>query len=364
MVTGIMAVLMGLSLSGCSKDEKKQETVTEISTSSEAESLTESSEKDAPDSSILTDKDAGITVDSDGFTLTDDYVVVNDDAVNVRVKPSTNADVYVVLDKGVDLHRTGVKEGWTRVKLNGSSFYVSSNYVEKTEIEWKQNNKRNESSHIIYIDPAKQIMADSEKEPIGPDSEIKKNRMSAANIGVSSGNFEYDITLSLAGRLKTILETRGYTVVLSRDSSSISMSNRERAILANSSSAEVYIKLQAGSASPDVKGLMGFVISKNNPYNSDDYNNSHDLCRIVMDKAAEATGSEKRGIVETDKLTVLNYCNMPSAVINIGFLSNQYDDLKMGTDDFQDKMAEGIADGIDEYFGVERGTHDDSETAE
>ena len=53
MVTGIMAVLMGLSLSGCSKDEKKQETVTEISTSSEAESLTESSEKDAPDSSIL-----------------------------------------------------------------------------------------------------------------------------------------------------------------------------------------------------------------------------------------------------------------------------------------------------------------------
>ena len=276
---------------------------------------------------------------------------MNGDNVNVRVKPSTEADIYLVLQKGVDLHRTGEKEGWTRVKLNGSSFYVSSNYVEETEINWKQNEKRSENSRIIFIDPSKQITADTELEQIAPGSSQTKARMSAANIGVGTGNFEYDITLKLAEKLKAILETRGYTVILSRDTSSVSISNRERALMADAASADIYLKLQAGSASADVKGLMGFVVSADNSNNGDDYNKSYDLCKKVIDGAAELTGTGKRGIVETDKLTTLNYCNMPSAVINVGFLSNNEDDIRLSKDEYIGKLAEGIANGIDDYYG-------------
>lgn len=355
-----MAGLIVISFSGCSGSTDKKDEKTEASSSTEAESLTESSEKQTPDSSVLSDKDVGVTIDSDGFTILDDYVRVLDDGVNIRMKPSTEADIYVVLAKGVDLHRTGEKDGWSRVKMNGSSFYVSSNFVEKTDIEWKQNEKQNEKAHIVYIDPAKQITADSEKEQIGPDSTVTKARMSPANIGVNTGNFEYDITLTLARKLKAILETRGYTVVMSRDSSSITMSNRERAILANTSSAEVYIKLQASSASPDVKGIMGFVITQDNPYNSDDYNKSYDLCDSLIGAAVKETGAKKKGIVKTDKLTVLNYCNMPSTVINVGFLSNSEDDTNLSNDEYMDKMAEGIANGIDEYFGHDSSMRQDA----
>ena len=349
----LAAALVVMSFSGCSGKTEKSAGSTETTTGIEAESIDLSTEKETPDSSVLKDDDVGITVDSDGFTIMDDYVKVIDDGVNVRVKPSTDADIYVILEKGVDLHRTGEKDGWTRVRLNGSNFYISSNYVEKTEIDWKQNEKR-EAAHIVYIDPSKQIMADSDKEPVGPGSEETKDRMSSPGIGVSTGNFEYDITLSLARKIKSLLETRGYIVVLSRDSSSISMSNRERALLANTTSAEVYIKLQAGTASPEVNGMMGFVITKNNPYNSDDYDKSYELCSMLLDNASAATGSGKRGIVYTDKLTVLNHCSMPAAVINIGFLSNQDDDKKLAEDAYLDKIAEGIADGCDEYFNREK----------
>ena len=358
----IMAGLIVMSFSGCSGSTDKKDEKTEASSSTEAESLTESSEKQTPDSSVLSDKDVGVTIDSDGVTILDDYVRVLDDGVNIRMKPSTEADIDVVLAKGVDLHRTGEKDGWSRVKMNGSSFYVSSNFVEKTDIEWKQNEKQNEKAHIVYIDPAKQITADSEKEQIGPDSTVTKARMSPANIGVNTGNFEYDITLTLARKLKAILETRGYTVVMSRDSSSITMSNRERAILANTSSAEVYIKLQAGSASPDVKGIMGFVITQDNPYNSDDYNKSYDLCDSLIGAAVKETGAKKKGIVKTDKLTVLNYCNMPSTVINVGFLSNSEDDTNLSNDEYMEKMAEGIANGIDEYFGHDSSMRQDADS--
>lgn len=349
----LATALVVMSFSGCSGKTEKSAGSTETTTGIEAESIDLSTEKETPDSSVLKDNDVGITVDSDGFTIMDDYVKVIDDGVNVRVKPSTDADIYVILEKGVDLHRTGEKDGWTRVRLNGSSFYISSNYVEKTEIDWKQNEKR-EAAHIVYIDPSKQIMADSDKEPVGPGSEETKDRMSSPGIGVSTGNFEYDITLSLARKIKSLLETRGYIVILSRDSSSISMSNRERALLANTTSAEVYIKLQAGTASPEVNGMMGFVITKNNPYNSDDYDKSYELCSMLLDNASAAAGSGKRGIVYTDKLTVLNHCSMPAAVINIGFLSNQDDDKKLAEDAYLDKIAEGIADGCDEYFNKEK----------
>lgn len=344
-------LLVMMSAAGCSKSEKTVQDTTETTASSEAESIPDTEESQAPDSSVLTDKDAGKKVDSEGFTILDDYVIVNGDNVNVRVKPSTEADIYLVLQKGVDLHRTGEKEGWTRVKLNGSSFYVSSNYVEETEINWKQNEKRSENSRIIFIDPSKQITADTELEQIAPGSSQTKARMSAANIGVGTGNFEYDITLKLAEKLKAILETRGYTVILSRDTSSVSISNRERALMADAASADIYLKLQAGSASADVKGLMGFVVSADNSNNGDDYNKSYDLCKKVIDGAAELTGTGKRGIVETDKLTTLNYCNMPSAVINVGFLSNNEDDIRLSKDEYIGKLAEGIANGIDDYYG-------------
>lgn len=345
-------LLVMMSAAGCSKGEKTVQDTTETTTSSEAESIPDTEEQQTPDSSVLTDKDAGKTVDSEGFTILDDYVLVNGDNVNVRVKPSTEADIYLVLQKGVDLHRTGEKDGWTRVKLNGSSFYVSSNYVEETEINWKENEKRSENTHIIFIDPSKQITADTELEQIAPGSSQTKARMSAANIGVSTGNFEYDITLSVALKLKAILETRGYTVILSRDSSSVTISNRERALMADAASADIYLKLQAGSASSDVKGLMGFVVSADNANNGDDHNKSYDLCKKVMEGAAELTGTGKRGIVETDKLTTLNYCNMPSAVINVGFLSNNEDDIRLSKDEYIGKLAEGIANGIDDYYGA------------
>ena len=37
-------------------------------------------------------------------------------------------------------------------------------------------------------------------------------------------------------------------------------------------------------------------------------------------------------------------------IVEMGFMTNESDDLKMSNPDFQDTMASGIADGIDAYF--------------
>ncbi len=346
----ILAVLMlALMVTACGS---REEGTKEKDDPREADSITTETVKKKVDSSVIKDDKQDNKTDSQGFTIYDDYVVTIDDLINVRTEPNTDSEVYMVLLKGVDLHRTGTKEGWTRVKVNGSSFYISSNLVKETNVKWATPMDADKISHIVFIDPAKQIKAMSEEEGNAPGSDKKKAKMAPANIGISTGNYEYELMLDISIRLKSELERRGYVVILSRDSSTVELSNRDRAVMAAGSDAEIFIRLQAGSASSDETfGAIGFINTKANVESEKIYDNSNRLCNLVLDHLADGTGCGNRGIAVTDGMTVLNYCNsIPAAVINVGFLSNEKDDKRLSDSDNREEMARYIADGIDEYF--------------
>ena len=181
-ISAIMIFCIILSLAGCGK--KKEEPTTETTESGEL----------------------GLT-DSDGFVTVKDYVATLQDNVRIRREPKEDADVYITLDKGVDLTRTGIKDEWTRVLLNGSSFYVQSKYVEETKINWATETEVDRATHVVYIDPAKQISEDMTFEPVSPeidapagaanatytDATGMKRKMTSSAVGVDSGVFEYDI---------------------------------------------------------------------------------------------------------------------------------------------------------------------------
>ena len=46
----------------------------------------------------------------------------------------------------------------------------------------------------------------------------------------------------------------------------------------------------------------------------------------------------------------INWSTIPVTIVEMGFMTNQNDDLKMADSSFQQTMAEGIANGIDAYF--------------
>lgn len=208
-------------------------------------------------------------------------------------------------------------------------------------------------AHIIGIDPGHQgpNVDMSDLEPLGPGSTEMKAKASTGTQGTFSGLPEYQLNLDVSLKLKTILEERGYQTVLTRTDNDTAISNKERAEYVADQGADIYVRIHAnGAQSSSAAGALTISPSESNPYVPQLYNDSNSLSQCILDAYCDATGFENRGITYADNMTGINWSTIPVTIVEMGFMTNESDDLKMSDPDFQDTMASGIADGIDAYF--------------
>ena len=205
--------------------------------------------------------------------------------------------------------------------------------------------------HIIAIDAGHQAKANREKEPVGPGSEEMKAKVSSGTRGVATGVYEYELNLTIAQALKTELEARGYTIVMIRESHDVDISNKERAETANSSGAEIFLRIHAnGSEKSSVQGTLTICNTASSPYNPQIHDQSLQLSQEVLSHMVALMGSKDRGIWETDTMSGINWCTIPVTIIEMGYMSNEDEDRLMQEPDYQKRIVLGIADGVDAYF--------------
>lgn len=204
---------------------------------------------------------------------------------------------------------------------------------------------------LIVIDPGHQSKGNSEKEPIGPNANEMKAKVSSGTRGIASGVPEYELNLQVSLKLREELLSRGYQVLMTRETNDVNISNSERALIANDANADVFIRIHAdGSEDSNVNGMMTICLTKNNPYCPGIYKASSLLAAKVLDGMAAATGTQKKRIWETDTMSGINWCKVPVIIVEMGYMTNEEEDLKMADNDYQKKLAVGMADGIDAYF--------------
>lgn len=203
----------------------------------------------------------------------------------------------------------------------------------------------------IAIDAGHQRRSNGKLERIGPGSSRKKAKVAGGAVGVASRVPEYQLNLKVAKKLRKVLLQRGYEVYMVRSSNNVNISNKERAIRANKSGADICIRLHAdASGSSRVKGASVLYPSKSNPYVKKLSPASKKLSGYIAKAYAKKTGIRNRGIIKRDDLTGTNWSKIPVALVEMGFLSNPSEDRKMQKSSMQTKMATGIANGVDRYF--------------
>lgn len=246
----------------------------------------------------------------------------------------------------------GVPEGDTDVIWEGSVEYTGEAHS-GTDIYYVGKKGSPNRSRIIVIDPGHQLKGSAALEPNGPNSEVMKAEVTWGATGVYTGQTEYELNLAVALLLRDELIRRGYSVVMIRETNNVSISNMKRAEIANKYEAAAYIRIHANSwTDSTMRGAMTICQSASNPYPTcaAHYLRSHRLSQLVLNEFCDQTGISKLNMREMDDMTGTNWSEVPTTILEMGFLSNKSDDTLMATDYFRQEAAIGVANGLDAYF--------------
>lgn len=315
-------------------------------TEPERKTETEGSGSETAESSTL---EVGKTTEpAMDFTSVEEIAYVSGNDVNFRKGSSSDSEIIAALELGTEVKRTGVNSLWSQVVYKDQQGYIFSKYLSEDKPEPGSGQGR-----LIAIDAGHQGKGNSEKEPIGPGSETKKAKVASGATGVSTGLPEYKLTLAVSEKLKAELESRGYQTIMIRETHDVNISNAERAEVANKSGADIFVRVHANSLDDSsVKGVLTMCQTTKNPYNGNLYTSSSSLSKNVTAAVSAATGFKNRGVQETDTMSGINWCKIPVTIVEMGFMSNAEEDKKMATEEYQTKIAKGIADGIDSYYAA------------
>ena len=216
-------------------------------------------------------------------------------------------------------------------------------------LDWQ--NRGRTRKGLIVIDPGHQRMANTGLEALGPGSTETKGKVSGGTYGAASGLAEYELTLTVSLKLRDELERRGYAVRLTRETHDVDISNKERAEFANTLGADCAIRIHAnGLTDPSIHGALCVNMTKNSPYNAWLYPQSRALSEALLDSMCAATGAARRSIWDTDTMVGVNWSQVPVSIVEMGYMTNPEEDLLMASEDYQARIVQGLADGVDRWF--------------
>ena len=158
---------------------------------------------------------------------------------------------------------------------------------------------------------------------------------------VGNGNYEDELNLAVAKKVEQKLRSKGIEVKMSRYSDEF-ISLSDRAKMANQYAPDVFISIhQNSSDSMNANGTETYYHTRKGEY-------SH-YAQNIQSSAINETGSRNRGI-KSANFAVLRETNMPSALFESGFITNPTESANLANPNYQEKLADGIANGIERYL--------------
>jgi len=165
-----------------------------------------------------------------------------------------------------------------------------------------------------------------------------------------TGLTEKETVMDIANRLADILREKGAEVALTRTGPT-NMNLQERAPFANALGADLFVSIHTdGNVNRDIGGTTTFFYAPaDNPMLGPQRFQRARLAHLVQDSMVAHGGRQDRG-VQQRRYVVLRYTNMPSILVETAFMSNPTEEQLLADPEFRQRIARGIAEGIERYF--------------
>lgn len=164
----------------------------------------------------------------------------------------------------------------------------------------------------------------------------------------NEGIYEKNANLAIALYLKEELLNRGYEVYMIREAD-VAVENKERPGLALANGADIYVSIHLNSLDKDSDATQGAEVW----YSDLRDDGSDKLAQYVVDELTAVTGTRNRGIKLSNGLIVLKYNELPACLVECGFMSSAPERAKLFDPEYQQKIAEGVANGIEKFLPLE-----------
>lgn len=203
---------------------------------------------------------------------------------------------------------------------------------------------------VVCIDPGHQAKADSSHEPVGPGASETKPKVAGGTRGVATGTPESETVLAISLKLRDELEQRGITVVMVRETQDVNIANSERAAIANNANADLFIRLHCDGANSQSAYGLSTLVPASNRWTGPIVGPSRTAADIVHRAVVAATGAKDNGVVERSDLSGFNWAKVPTILVEMGFMTNPAEDARLNDPAYQQQLADGMAEGIEEYL--------------
>ena len=206
-------------------------------------------------------------------------------------------------------------------------------------------------AYVVCIDPGHQEHANYGLEPNGPGSSTMKAKVSSGTSGAIAGP-EYVVVLDIGLKLRDLLEDAGTSVVMTRTTHDVDISNSERAQIANACNADLFVRLHcnSGSGPGSNGGCFTLYPAYHLGWTDDIYDESLSAAQIIQQIYAQDTGLPDLGLTERPDITGFNWADVPVILPEMLHMGHSTEDALVATDSFRQTMAEALKHGIMEYL--------------
>ena len=177
----------------------------------------------------------------------------------------------------------------------------------------------------------------------------------------ASGTVEQEINLKIAEKLHEVLEAKGITVIMTRETESglSDLKNasiremkiddmKKRMALMKKSGADLFLSIHINSyQNSSAAGLRIFY--------SQNFEEIKPLAESIQVRMSDVTGAKTSVVKAADKkLFLMKNPPIAAILIECGFLSNPAEEKNLCAEDYQARLAWAIADAVEKYYALQK----------